>query len=215
MRALLNRVAPLLQERLERLGTPWNTLAEERRKMLMRGLGSVRGEVPMVCFTAIPAGKLLDEHRADFGDYGIVASRTWIEKNGGDRVVYVGDNSALSRTLFLAVSTMHIFSLYLVNGEPMYDGRAMSVALRLVCGVERRTHLNEDEWRIWGNPGWMGGRKEEGKRIALPLEEIELVLTPTVEEAKQVDAIVSDEARKQNARRTPQCIVFPDVLRTR
>ncbi len=214
LRVISEQIRPLLLERLELLGTPWGALSEERRQVLMRGIGSIRGEVPMVCFTAVPAGKLVAEQRAAFGNFGLVASRAWIEKNGGDRVVYVGDNSALSRTLFLVVGTMHIFSLHAVNGEPMYENRAMSAALRLVCSVERRAHLNEDEWRIWGNPGWMGGHKEEGKRIALPLEEIELVLAPTLEEAKQMDALVSDEAKKQNARRVPPCIVFPDVLPT-
>jgi hypothetical protein len=209
---LLDQIMPLLLERLEGLGRPWGTLSEERRQLLMRGIGSVSGEVPMVCFTAVPPGKLITEHRSVFGDFGVVASRAWIETNGGDRIVYVGDNSALSQTLFLAVGTMNIFSLHIVNGEPMYENRATSAALRLVCSVERRTHLNEDEWRIWGNPGWMGGRKEVGKRIALPLDEIELVLAPTAAEAKRMEAIVSDEAKKQHARRVPQCIVFPDAL---
>lgn len=97
-RRLLGEVWPLLLKRLEQIGAPWESLSEERRRTLMSGLGAVKAPIPMLCFTEVPEGRLTDFHQYQFGYYGIFIRRTWLERNGADRVLYPV-RRALFRTL--------------------------------------------------------------------------------------------------------------------
>lgn len=103
----------LLMDRLALLGKPWHSLTEERRISLMSGIGSMRGKIPMICFTEIPEGRQLWFQHLSFGPYGVVVSRGWLERNGADRVLYVGDNSALSRRLYRVIATLIASSVLL------------------------------------------------------------------------------------------------------
>ena len=53
----------------------------------------------MLCFTEVVEGKDISSHGNIFGNYGLVVSRRWLESNGGDRVVYVGDDGVFGTLL--------------------------------------------------------------------------------------------------------------------
>lgn len=94
--ALLGEEWSLLMTKLNSLGAPWGGLSEERKNLLMGGIGSISGKIPMLCFTEVPEGRGLSFHHLSFGGYGLVVSRNWLESNGGDRVIYAGNNSSES-----------------------------------------------------------------------------------------------------------------------
>ena len=49
--SLVYELVPTLQAQLAAIGAPWEQLPEERRRMLMSGIGSISGMIPMLCFT--------------------------------------------------------------------------------------------------------------------------------------------------------------------
>ncbi len=211
--SLLNQILPLLESRLESLGQPLESLSEERQRVIFLGIGNIKGKVPMLCLTEVPSGRVIDMHRLLFGSYGLVISRDWVERNGGDKVIYIGHNSTVTHQLFINLATLRIFGLFVDrNGQVLFDNESIRPVLNLLSFFQMRDHLEEAEWRITGNHGFMGGERESGKRLPLTLEEIEYVFAPDDREAKELSILVEELKQKQGAKIVPKIISFPNQI---
>lgn len=188
---LAAEVSGLLKQRLAALGKPWQTLTEERRKTLMSGIGSMRGKIPMICFTEVPEGRLLWFQHLSFGPYGVVVIGSWLERNGADRVLYVGENSALSRRLYRVIATLIASTVLLgQEGEPEFSSHCFPPILDLLAFIEKRSNLAELEWRIAGHHGFHSGPRVTGKRLPLPLADIEAVLVKEASEVAEIEHLL-------------------------
>ncbi len=203
----------VLQQRLAALGKPWQTLTEERRQTLMSGIGSMRGQIPMICFTEVPEGRQLWFQHLSFGPYGVVVSRSWLERNGADRVLYVGENSELSRRLYRVISTLIASSVLLSKeGEPVFSSHCFPPILDLLACMEKRSNLAELEWRIAGHHGFHSGPRVTGKRLPLPLADIELILAKEESEVAEIKHLLHSLSGSFSMQVLPPIIHQPEVL---
>lgn len=213
MEVLLNQIRPILERHLRNIGKPFESLSEVRKKVIYMGLGTISSEIPMLCFSEAPKSRDITNHRALFGNYGLVIRNSWAVQNQADRVVYVGHNSPFSQKLFLNLAFMRLKSLYLnSDGEVLFDNDAIRFALDLFVYFEERDHLNEMEWRIVGNPGFMGGNRQTGNRLPLPIESVEFVFVSDKSEIPETRALVNSLAITQKASQQPYIIPFPDHI---
>jgi hypothetical protein len=212
--SLIASFMPALESRLEAIGAPWSSLTEERRLMIMRGLGTVAGKIPMLCFTEVPQGRELPYHHLSFGGYGVVVERHWLEKNGGDRVMYIGDYSPNSRNLFRVLSMLHISSLFKdsSSGQVLFHNHSISAVLDLLSYVERRENVTEFEWRIAGKHGFMGGKRNSGTRIPLLINDVEMILVRDSGDVLHFEALLEKLANAQSPSRIPKVLCQPEVL---
>lgn len=209
---LVERVMPLLAARLDSLGKPLNALEDTRKRVLFSGLGTMRGKIPMLCFSEIPPGKSLDQHRFNFGSFAIVIKSEWLARQGADRVVYVGQNSPASQQLYHCLATMHILGLHVSpTGDVLFDNVTTKAMLELLPYVEVREHLEEAEWRVVGKTGFVGGARETNKRLQLALQDIEYIFVPGSDIAK-FSAQVSELAIQQGCSVVPPVIQFPSCV---
>lgn len=210
---LLREVRPLLELHLNKIGHPYNALSEERQRVIMAGIGSIRGSVPMLCLTEVPQGKVIGRHKFMFGSYGLVLSSGWVEQNCADRVVYVGHNSPASRQLYFCLTTMRILSLFAdQQGQVLFENVSLKQALDLLVYIETRDHLGEAEWRIAGHHGFHGGKRETGKRLPVTLNDIEYVLVPSEDEVEEISKVIANLAVQQHVTNVPKVLEFPDTL---
>lgn len=210
---LLEEILPSLKQRLMLIGRPFDSLSVEELHVLIRGLGSVSGSVPMICLTEVPDGRNVCDHQVAFGSYGLVLSRQWVEQNGGDRVFYIGQNSTMSRQLFLTLAALKIATLHLGGDrQVLFEKSALRASLDLICLVETRDNLEQAEWRIAGEPGWLGGTSAKGSRLRLPINEIEQVLVANDADVEGISGLVERMAEEQKSPSEPRTTVFPRQL---
>jgi hypothetical protein len=210
---LLRDVKPRLMQRLEAIGSPWPDIPEDGKALIMRGLGSISGSVPMLCFTEVPEGRDLPAHHLLFGGYGVVVRREWLAANGGDRVLYIGDNSPVSRRLFGIVANLQIANLSRgLAGNVIFATPPMALVLDLFAYVQVRKNLEEFEWRIAGRHGFSGGERDTGKRLPLPMDQIEMVLVQNCSDLKPIEDLVGQLAARQSASSIPRVLCQPAVL---
>ena len=215
-RTLLGDVWPHLMGKLSSIGAPWEGLSEERKNIVMSGIGSISGEIPMLCFTEVPEGRDLAFHHLSFGAYGLVVNRDWLESSGGDRVMYVGNSSPVSRNLFRVVASLQIASLFRdPTGNVLVNTQPYRPVLDLLAHVETRENLEEYEWRIAGQHGFMGSKRDSGKRLPLPLEQVQTVLVQNPGDVPLLEALVRSIAVRQSAAQTPPVMCQPQVLNGR
>lgn len=157
---------------------------------LAAGLGSMSGEVPMICFTEVQAGRSLCLHYLNFGAYGIVVTREWLERNGGDRVVYAGPDSALTRRLHRLFVDFQIAGVHVKDGKTLFDSSHSHPILDLLAFIQGRDQLAEVEWRIAGEHGWTGGEPASGKRIPLTMNDIKEVVVQNPGDVARFEAIL-------------------------
>lgn len=162
---------PRLTARLKAIGE-----CEVNLNALVAGIGSISGQVPMICFTEVHDGRDLSNHFFTFGAYGVVVNRQWLEANGGDRVLYAGPQSRVTKLLHKLFVEHQLSGLHSRSGKAMYSSETLSPILDLLAYVETRAHLEEVEWRIAGEHGFTGRKRASGERIQLPLSAIEMVL---------------------------------------
>lgn len=170
--SLIYEVWHLLEARLIAIGAPWQTLPEDRRQEIMRGIGSISGMIPMLCFTEVPQGRDITYQHLSFGGYGLVIQRQWLESNGADRVLYVGDNSPVSRHINRILASLKISNLFVdaTTGLVVFNNRCSRAVLDLIAYIETRDNLAEFEWRIAGRHGFFGGVRDSGMRIPIGLD---------------------------------------------
>jgi hypothetical protein len=210
---LLSDVNPRLMQRLELIGSPWSEIPEDGRALIMRGLGSISGSIPMLCFTEVPEGRDLPAHHLLFGGYGVVVRREWLGLSGGDRVLYIGNNSPVSRRLFGIVASLQIAHLSRgPAGNLIFGTPPTALVLDLFTYVQVRKNLEEFEWRIAGRHGFTGGARDTGKRLSLPMDQIEMVLVQNLSDVKPIEALVGEIAARQSATSMPRVLCQPAVL---
>jgi len=201
---LLGDLLPLLLSKLQQLGLPWESLSEDRRRAIVLGLGSVSAEIPMICFTEVPDGRSTAMHHYQYGRYGLVVKREWLELNNADRVLYVGDMSAVSKRVFRLVAAANILGMHAPAGQPLFDNFTMRAALDLIAYVENRQNLEEFEWRIAGRHGLMGGPRDTDTRLPLPLSFVETVFVSDEAELDDMKALVASLASAQAVKHSPE-----------
>lgn len=201
---LLGQVMPTLLGKLERLGVPFESLSEERQYVLMAGLGTMTAEMPMICFTEVPLGRDISMHVYQFGKYGIGLRREWLEEQGADRVLYVGDKTALSERLFRTLAIAKIHALHLSSdGTPLFETDLERTVIDLLAYVESRTNVEELEWRIAGKHNFYGDVSDANRRIPLPLTAVDRVFVARVDEVAAMTALVEELARAQDGLAPP------------
>jgi hypothetical protein len=211
--SLLNEVMPLLQRRLEAIGAPWGSLSEEQRRTMMRGLGSIRGKIPMICFTEVQEGRDLAVHHLSFGGYGLVVTQDWLERQGGDRVIYVGNKSSVSHNLYRNIAALLASNIVVTpGGDVAFCSFCFHSILDLMAYTERRDNLVEFEWRIAGRHGFNGERRVTGQRVPLSLQDIERVLVQQDEDIAYFEAILMGLPGGSTMSRLPKVVCQPPVL---
>lgn len=202
-----------LMGKLNSLGAPWEGLSEERKSLILGGIGSISGKIPMLCFSEVPEGRDLAYHHLSFGGYGVVVSKNWIESSGGDRVIYAGNNSPVSVNLFRVIASLQITNLLRdPQGNVLFNTTPYRPVLDLFAHIETRDNLEEYEWRIAGQHGFMGGKRESGKRLSLPIEQVEAVLVKNNDDIPLFEELVRSLAAHQSASHIPTVLCQPAIL---
>jgi hypothetical protein len=173
---------------------------------LASALGSISGQIPMICFTEVQDGRDLLAHYMDFGAYGVVVSRSWLEANGGDRVLYMGQNSEVTRRLHRLMIDFQIAGMHVQAGQALLVNSSLFPILDLLAYVQERAQLAEVEWRIAGKHGFVGGKRATGDRIPLPLNAIEAVLVQKDSDVKRFEEVL------KSLRGAPLATGIPPVL---
>jgi hypothetical protein len=211
--AYIEELLPILENRLRSLGKPWQQLDAIRKKVILSGIGTMSAKLPMICLTEVMLGRdLLDQYRA-FGAYGLVLSEAWVRKNGGDRVLYIGANSPVSRHLFRNLGLQKIGSIFVdPTGLVMFDTVYAKPVLDLLAFIETRANLVEVEWRVPGSHGLMGGERATGKTIAVRLDDLEYVLVQKNDEIGEFEDLLKRLQKDQGAKTVPIVLSQPSTL---
>lgn len=211
--SLLAELMPILLNRLDSIESPWETLSPERQKAILMGLGSISGMIPMICFTEVPEGRDLSFQYLSFGGYGVVVRRNWIEQNGGDRVLYLGDDSAVTRNLYRVIATLNATNLFRTkSGEIVFANHCLPPVLDLLAYMERRDNLPEFEWRVTGPHGFLGGKRATGQRLPLSMTDIEAVLVQKPDEVPEFEALLKT-LPATGATKLPEVLCQPGTLK--
>ncbi|MBP1473675.1 hypothetical protein J7I44_05145 [Frateuria sp. MAH-13] len=201
---LLEEMHPLLKGKLRQLGKPWESLAEERRRALMFGLGSMTADMPMICLTEVPNGREVTFHQYQYGRYGLFIRREWLERQGADRVLYLGERSAVTLLVYRLITLANILGLHLnQTGDPLFENMTSRATLDLLAYVETRGNLEELEWRIAGRHEFMGGDSDVGKRLPLRLEDVEMVLVEDPKEVQILNELLRNLSAQQSTTYCP------------
>lgn len=179
---------------------------------LVFGLGSISGNISMICFTEVHESRGLSNHFLQFGAYGVVVKRKWLEDQGGDRVLYVGAGSAVTTRLHRLFVDHQISCLHIRNGEVLHDKRSLEPILDLLAYVQDKDQLAEVEWRIVGRHDSTEARRVNGSRIPLPLPEIDAVLVQNDEDKAGFEAILGSLAGGSGVSKLPPVLVQPSTL---
>ena len=201
----------LISASLKKLGIDFDKLDEQRKSVLFRGLGTISGNVPMLCFSEIPENVSISDHANRFGCYGLVMSKEWIEKSQGDRVVYVGKGASLSKRIMQSVTAILAQSIYVdENGTPLFANWAMKNVLELLTFFEVKINENEREWRIVGRTGFMGEKRDTEQRINFDMSECKYIFVKKDDEMESMAKIVKNVMGNSNS--APQIMRFPDKM---
>ncbi|HEY9777686.1 MAG TPA: hypothetical protein V6C81_28245 [Planktothrix sp.] len=167
-------------------------------QMVLAGIGSIAQQVPMLCFTEIVGlGRDLHPHFAVFGRYGIVLTQDWVLRNGGDRVVYIGDGRELGARLARLMGGLRLFSMFEgPQGQRLFHNEAMRLCVDFVSFVEVSHHFEEFEWRIVGRHGLMGGGSDAGKRLPFTLNDVTAVYVSSAQDVEPVEAALAAKAKR-------------------
>jgi hypothetical protein len=213
MQSLMYEFIPFLKNKLIELGKPLESLEKSRRKLIFQGIGSFDATAKMLCFTEVPEGRDISFQNLSFGGYGLVIKRTWLEKNNADRIIYIGQNSVVSRHLFRNLSALRIASLHVNDSEQvLFDSFLFSLFFDLLPYIETRENLEEFEWRIVKNPKSDGENSQSEDRIQISLDEIEYVLVKREGDISDFSALIAKLAVQQNTLEIPRVLCQPSFI---
>ncbi|MBF0309735.1 MAG: hypothetical protein HQL56_09425 [Magnetococcales bacterium] len=186
-------------------------LSEDRKKVLLSGVGSCRGAVPMLCFTEMQQGRDIAKHKARFGSYGIVVTQEWVREHKGDRVVYIG--SQVGKLLAINLGVMLASTIVLSSdNDPIFQNHYYKKYLDLFCYFQPMKSLVEDEeyeWRVVGNHGFLGGGAGSD-HIPLPVEQIKYIFVNDSSDVSEIQNVVNEVCACSGCAKVPDVIVFPD-----
>lgn len=207
-------IMPFINHRLKELGKTYSDLSKENKFVINYVYGAISTEIPMLCFSETAKGKNIASHRSHFGQYGLVVSRNWIEKNGGDRVSYVGESGKFGYLLMRSISSLLALSLITdKENNTFFLKQTLAITLDLLCYIEKRENIEQQEWRIAGKHGLMGGGRSTGQCLSLPLEEIQYVLVKEADEINQFERLIEEKSKKESFNgKKPKVIFFPEIL---
>ncbi|MBB5357344.1 hypothetical protein HDE76_000526 [Rhodanobacter sp. ANJX3] len=209
---IIQEILPILHYKLATLGLKLESLPEDRKQTIFAGLGRVKSKIPMVCLTEIPPGKILSNHRMQFGSYALVLKPSWVSSNEADRVIYIGQNSPTSRAIFRCLATMNILGLNIdKNGLLLFDMRTNKEVFSLISYYETRENVTEAEWRVCGETGYFGGTRSTGTTVPLGLDDIDHIFVPACD-IEQTKKLVENLANAQSVSVSPSVGEFPQAL---
>ena len=171
--ALFETMIPFIDKLLTKYGKSFATLAVFEQFKLRLICGTISGSLPMICFSEVSKGSRVDHHGLSFGQWGVVVSRDWLEEQGGDRVLYIGESSPLSHHLY-QVTTVSLIGGLTVNksGEINIEEDPVRFWLDFFGYIEIRKNMQESEWRM------VGAKNELNTRRFLPFDAIECIFAP-------------------------------------
>lgn len=207
---LMADILPLLEGQLAKSGTSLAEFDRDTRELIFRGIGSVKGQIPMLCIAEVQKGSEINNLKA-FGSYGLVISKSWLMSHGADRVVYIGDASTGSRLVYKALASLRIQGITVADGKVLFDNKRLRSVFDMLPFVQERCHAGEFEWRIAGNHGFMGGGSDAGKKIAISLDDIEFVFAPK-DEVDAFTQLVAELQAGQKLAKAPQVMAFPEKI---
>lgn len=206
--ALFNTLIPFIDNLLSPYGKRFDTLDVFEQMKLRLVLGTIRGEVPMICLSEIPEGRRVDSHAFQFGQWALVLSRKWVEQHGGDRVIYMGHGTPASTHMFQVAAISMLSGLKVGDkGQVLMENVPLEARLALFGHIETRGNIHEAEWRIVGAHGFMGAKSDLRSRLPLPLNAIEHVFVPSYAVTEMTD-FVGTLAVKRGLP-PPQVLPFP------
>ena len=174
---MLNLLEPMIQSRASILGAKWSDAAPADKVAVRLGMMAVNGEMPMLCFTEALDERQLSNHSFLFGAYGIVVGQEWMEKNGGDRVIYAGSNSAMTRALHQTMVQLRLGAMIVnASGNIVFDAAVEPTILNLLQFIQVRKNFTEFEWRIPGQHGFLKAKSSTGTRLPISIGDIEIIL---------------------------------------
>lgn len=206
--ALFDGLIPFINILLAPYKKRFDTLEVFEQMKLRLVIGTISGKVPMICVSEIPKGRHVDNHALDFGQWAVVVSREWLEQQGGDRVIYMGNQTPVSSHLFRVAAISILSGMKLGNqGQVLVENTALEARLALFGHIEVRDNIQESEWRIVGANGFMGQNSDLGRRVPLPLDAIEYVFAPKFDVAHMTSFVNALAAARGYA--APQVMPFP------
>ena len=214
LRKHFNEMLKIINWQLNQLGTAYDLLSEDRKFVVNSSLGGISGNIPMLCFTEVAEGKDISSHGNMFGNYGLVVSRRWLEYNGGDRVVYVGDDAVFGTLLARIISSFKILTLRKNDaGLVLFEGHFTEMILGLFCYIEKRTHIEQQEWRIAGKHGFLGGGNSDGEYLPITLNDIEYIFAQNSDEVEKLKVIVKEKIKLENyTGNIPKIMIYPSCI---
>ncbi len=149
--------------------------------------------VPMACFSEVlgKRGRTIRKHLLNFGSFGLFVSIHWLQRHGGDRVVYTGGafGARLNR-LFLS-------SFY--GDDERKNADRFNMWLDLISMTELGWHLQEQEWRIARPPisavPFEGD--ETGELLSIKIADIEGVFVRSGTEISEIHELLEQKADKE------------------
>ncbi len=210
---LIGKIMPILTHHVASLGLQFSKLSPENISTIMRGLGSISAQIPMICFTEVATGKDISPHGLKYGKYGLSIDRAWLESKGADRVTYIGDETEYSKLMALNLGTMRALSLQLnPQGGVIYNAQIFEMILDLFCFFEKRSNLEEQEFRIPGKHGFSGGETRTGSRLEIPIQKIETIFVAEESDVEEIEETLRSVSRVQDYNGTlPTVRVFPET----
>ena len=215
--SFVNEMIRIIDFRLNELGADkLKNLPEDRKMAILHGIGSIQGNIPMLCFTEIADGKDIRLHKEKFGEYGLLIKRQWLESKGADRVIYIGENTRLSNLLAINLSTFRILTLNNknLNNLVTYNSYFMEMILNLFCFFQSRNNIGEQEFRLPGNHGFTNGKSSAGERLQIPISEIEEVYVKEFDEIGLFKDILNERVKNDEYHRSiPTVSLMPESIR--
>jgi hypothetical protein len=213
MQSLMYEFIPFLKSKLIQLGRPLESLEKSRRKLILQLIGPFNAKTKMLCFTEVSEGRDISYQNLSFGGYGLVIKRTWLEKNNADRVIYIGQNSVVSKHLFRNLCALRIAGLHFNDSEQvLVDPFLYSLFFDLLPYIETRENLEEFEWRIVKNSKSDSKNSQLEDRIQISLDEIEYVLVKNEGDISDFSALIAKLAVQQNTLEIPTVLCQPSFI---
>ena len=192
-----NEIMKFINLRLGELGTSFESLPDDRQKIIMMGIGSITGKIPMICFTEVPEGKEIKLHGQMFGYYGVLVRKEFIDKYNGDKVIYVGDNKSVGKLLARIIAIAKSMSLHRKNSMILFNSDVDKYILSFFGFIENSINFREQEWRIVGNHGFFGGGNDAGTRISIDLSDIEKIFVKEEKEIESIQQLIAEKAKRE------------------
>lgn len=166
------------------------------------------------CASEVAEGKIITNHGTNFGNYGLVVSKDWLESNAGDRVAYIGEGRMFGVLLARVLSAFRALTLF-KNDEDLvlFNNYFTDMVLSLFSYVEKRQHLEEQEWRIAGNHGFLGGNKSTNSYLPISIKDIEFVFVRENSEVDKFRAILDEKVKSESFHgKNPKVQVYPEII---